>query len=576
MAFDIFTTSALAGEVRQYLKGKKITAVGSDAMGVGFARDRSGYVYARVGPGGYICYLPGPLPAELGESSGPERYLLNAFVDDVWAERRDRIIRVRLVRRNRSGSSTYGQLVCELIRSRVQIVLISEESNAVLGKWVREGRRRGGRARVVVGKAYLPPPLQDRILPGEDSFSSFSSRLKPDDEVGPALGRILAGIDNEILPEILHRLGLNAHETTAQIASLRWTRIWGAVRELYGAVPPPRGYVWQEGCRKFFSALEPTHKGEARTDCSSISEALILVENEGRMLEEKRRRKQRLEKGLTVALKRMEKRIDALRQDLKEAGRAEELERMGSILMAHLSSVKQGYSQVELPDIFDLTGRSRVVIELDRRRSPAQNGKWYLKTSRKLQRRRQVLPSFLQKLESEAGNTRRLLLELEEGKNLDHGEIEGWLREHGVAGREERKQARRDPLAHPRRYCTATGWSVWAGRNNKENDQLTHRMASKDDIWLHAHGYAGSHVILRRQGRREEPGSQTLKEAAGVAAYWSKGRTSSKVAVVYTLVKYVMKPRGSAPGTASIRRGKTLLVEPGLLPEEGDGTRKTR
>lgn len=562
--------------MRQYLKGEKITAVGSDAMGVGFARDRSGHVYARVGPGGYLCYLRGPLPAGLGETSGPERYLRNAFVDDVWAERRDRIIRVRLVRRNRSGSSTYGQLVCELIRPRVQIVLISEESNAVLAKWVREGRRGGGRARVVIGQAYVPPPLQDRILPGEDPFSRFSSRLKPNDKVGPSLRRILVGMDNEILPEILHRLGLNAHETTAQIPSLRWTRIWRAVRELYDAVPQPRGYVWQEGRRKFFSALEPTHKGEARTVCSSISEALVLVENEDRILEGKRRQKQRLEKGLTMALRRMEKRIDALRRDLKEAGRAEELERMGSILMAHLSSVKQGFSQVELPDIFDLAGRSRVVIELDRRRSPAENGKWYLKTSRKLQRRRQVLPDFLQKLESEAGNTRRLLLELEEGRDLDHGEVERWLREHGVAGQEERKQARRDPLAHPRRYCTATGWSVWAGRNNKENDQLTHRLASKDDIWLHAHGYAGSHVILRRQGRREEPGSQTLKEAAGVAAYWSKGRTSSKVAVVYTLVKYVFKPRGSTPGTASIRREKTLLVEPALLPEERDATGKAR
>ena len=550
--------------------------MGSDALGVGFARDRSGYVYARVGPGGYICYLPGPLPAELGATSGPERYLRNAFVDDVWAERRDRIIRVRLVRRNRSGSSTYGQLVCELIRPRVQIVLISEESNAVLGKWVREGRRGGGKARVVVGKAYLPPPLQDRLLPGEDPFSSFSSRLRPKDKVGKALGRILVGIDNGILPEILHRLGLNAHETTAQIDRLRWTRIWGAVRDLYGAVPQPRGYVWQEGCRKFFSALEPTHKGEARTECPSISEALILVENEDGQLQENLRQKQRLEKGLTVALRRMEKRIDALRQDLKEAGRAEELERMGSILMAHLASVKQGYSQVELPDIFDLAGRSRVVIELDRRRSPAENGKWYLKTSRKLQRRRQVLPNFLQKLESEARNTRRLLHELEEGKDLDHGEIEGWLREHGVVGQEERKQAPRGPLAHPRRYRTASGWSVWAGRNNKENDQLTHRMASKDDIWLHAHGYTGSHVILRRQGRREEPGSQTLKEAAGVAAYWSKGRTSNKVGVVYTLVKHVMKPRGSTPGTASIRREKILLVEPALLPEERDGIRKSR
>ena len=550
--------------------------VGSDALGVGFAPDRSGYAYARVGPGGYFCYLPGTFPAELRETSGPERYLRHAFVDDVWAERRDRIIRVRLVRKNRSGSPTYGQLVCELIRSRVQIVLISEESNAVLGKWVREGRRAGGKVRVVVGETYEPPPPQDRLLPGEDPFSSFLSRLKQRDTAGAALGRILVGVDREILPEILHRLGLDAHVAAAQVDLLQWKRIWRAVKDLYGAVPQQRGYVWQDGCRKFFSALEPTHKGEARTECPSISQALTLVENEDRKLEGKRRQKQRLEKGLTVALRRMEKRIDALNGDLKEASHAEELEKKGSILMAHLSSVRRGFAKVELPDIFDLSGQSRVVIELDRRRSPAENGKWYLKTSRKLLRRRQVLPDFLQQLESEAKNIRRLLLELEEGREVDHGGIEEWLREHGVAGQGERRHARRGPTAHPRRYCTATGWSVWAGRNNRENDQLTHRMASKNDIWMHAHGYAGSHVILRRQGRRDEPGPQTLKEAAGVAAYWSKGRTSNKVAVVYTLVKHVMKPRGSTPGTASISRERTLLVEPALLPQERDGSRKVR
>ena len=96
-------------------------------------------------------------------------------------------------------------------------------------------------------------------------------------------------------------------------------------------------------------------------------------------------------------------------------------------------------------------------------------------------------------------------------------------------------------------------------------------MAAQNDIWFHAHGYPGSHVILRREGRKEEPSAQTLKEAAGLAAYWSKGRTAKKVPVVYTLAKYVTKPKGSPPGLALLKREKTLMVEPALLPMEEEG-----
>ena len=151
--------------------------------------------------------------------------------------------------------------------------------------------------------------------------------------------------------------------------------------------------------------------------------------------------------------------------------------------------------------------------------------------------------------------------------------MELWERNLGVsrAGGGPAADGRQDSPAHPRRYLTSSGWSVWAGRNNQENDRLTHRMASQNDLWFHARGYSGSHVILRREGRKDEPSRKTLEEAAAVAAWWSKGRTASKVPVIYTLAKYVSRPRGGPPGLASVRREKTLMVRPGLLPGEGGG-----
>ena len=118
----------------------------------------------------------------------------------------------------------------------------------------------------------------------------------------------------------------------------------------------------------------------------------------------------------------------------------------------------------------------------------------------------------------------------------------------------------------PRRYSTSEGWTVLVGRDDRENDILTHRVAAQDDVWFHAHGCPGSHVVLRREGRKDEPSKHALQEAAGVAAYWSKARGAKTVPVNYTLVKYVRKPKGATPGLVVIEREKTLFVQPNLLP----------
>jgi len=127
----------------------------------------------------------------------------------------------------------------------------------------------------------------------------------------------------------------------------------------------------------------------------------------------------------------------------------------------------------------------------------------------------------------------------------------------------ERAGGRRaDAGFRPRSYVTSEGWTVLVGRSNEENDWLTHRFAHPEDYWLHAHGVPGSHVVLRREGRRDNPSVRTLEEAASFAAFFSKARHSSKAPVLYTLKKYVRKPRGAKPGLAVCEREKTLMVRP--------------
>ena len=114
----------------------------------------------------------------------------------------------------------------------------------------------------------------------------------------------------------------------------------------------------------------------------------------------------------------------------------------------------------------------------------------------------------------------------------------------------------------PHRYETTDGFTVLVGRNNKENDYLTLKTASKADIWFHTKDIPGSHVIVQTDGK--ELSESGIFEAAAIAAYHSKGRTSENVPVDYVAVRYVKKPAGAKPGMVIFTNNKTVWVNPGL------------
>ncbi|MBI2505411.1 MAG: DUF814 domain-containing protein [Candidatus Latescibacteria bacterium] len=550
MGFDFFTIHNLATELDAQLSGRRLLQAGSAEGELGLGAETGGHLYARLGREGWVCLRPGPVPEALESREGKERYLTGAQVEKIWVAPRDRLLWLRLSRTDSSGSPSYGRLVFELIHPRFQAYLISERSGLVLGGWC--GARQG---RLRVGQAYVPPPGPARLLPGKDTFGAFVDAL-PNGEFSPqSLARLLVGMDAVVAGQLLKMAGIESQELPDGEA-LR--RLWMLAEDLYTRSPHQGGYVWCEGGVVQFSGLEPvSREGEV---LPSISQAILRVKTaqstslpDGRELEKRLRQAQRV----------LGRRQRALKGDLAEADQAEDCEKRGNILLIHLGSVPTGAVSVELPDIYDASGSSRVTIELDPHSTAAENAAHLLRTARKYRQRRSVVPLLLRQVEKQLAEVESMLRGGEEHRAAG----ESWLAELGMNYLPGVRQGG-EGSAHPRRYRTSTGWSVWAGRNNRENDLLSHRLAAQNDIWFHVHGYPGAHVVLRREGRKEEPSAQTLKEAASLAAYWSKGKTARKVPVVYTLVKYVSKPRGGIPGQALIKCEKTLMVEPGLLPEE--------
>ena len=589
MSFDLFTIHSLALELDEMSAGGRIERAGfspgqgrdagkqsgySPALAISCGRDS--FLSFELGARGFVSLRQAAMPAVFAVHGAAERYLQGAAVDSVHADRRDRVLRIRLSRDNQRGEKTYGQLLVELIPPRVQAILIAERSLSIKGIWPSpDGTGQGRRLRE--GGTYSPPG-KPRLLPGEDCIDHFPAALaeelrKQEGNLPLALQRTIAGADRGVAAELLFRAGfaLPGMETdrpwgTIDEALVR--RLWSVGAEMFAGSPDAKGgFLFTEGGRLMVSSLCPRRPVENLRRFDSILSALAEWRLNRERTEERKAGFRRARQALARELRQAARSREAVERDLDEAAEAPSLLQRGSLLLAHLNEVKPGTAHVELPNSFAAAPADHLAIELDLRFSPAENAARFLKRARKLEKRLQVLPERLRRVRQQEQALRRMLAGLETDAGELPEDVRKWM-EHCEPGQRPKKGEA--AKAHPRRYRTSSGWTVWVGRNQRENDQLTHRMASQEDLWFHASGYPGSHVVLRREGRKEEPGARNIEEAAALAAYWSKGRSARKVPVVYTRVKHVSKPRGGAPGLAVLRREKTVIVAPLLLATEDE------
>ncbi len=201
-------------------------------------------------------------------------------------------------------------------------------------------------------------------------------------------------------------------------------------------------------------------------------------------------------------------------------------------------------------------------IALDPLLTPNENAQRYFRKYAKLKNSRDVVTEQIEATKAELGYLASVLQGLDSATPDDIGEIrdelveQGYIRERGLKrGAKKRKKDRPAVLC----YTSSEGIQIYVGKNNTQNDYITNRLASASDTWLHTKDIPGSHVLIRGGG---EFGEATLHEAAMLAAYYSKAKSSSSVPVDYTLIRYVRKPNGAKPGFVIYDNQKTLFVTP--------------
>jgi NFACT N-terminal and middle domains/NFACT protein RNA binding domain len=260
--------------------------------------------------------------------------------------------------------------------------------------------------------------------------------------------------------------------------------------------------------------------------------------------------------GAAKELKKLERLRENLSADLSEAEKAKEYRHLGNLLVTYRHMLRTGMSEVS---VRDFSGDRTLTIPLEPAQTPDRNIRSYFMKARKGEKGSAIIRSRKREAEKAIEKKRRSIAAVSDIEIPD--EILSLIPKESARQAAASKDERR-----LRSYALDERHTAYVGRNDEENDFLTHRFAAPSDLWLHAQNAAGSHVILK--GANRSTPKSVIERAASIAAYFSKARHSSTVPVIYAEKRYVRKPRKSKPGVAHCLRAKTILVEP-LPPGNG-------
>jgi predicted ribosome quality control (RQC) complex YloA/Tae2 family protein len=271
---------------------------------------------------------------------------------------------------------------------------------------------------------------------------------------------------------------------------------------------------------------------------------------------------------LTQEVKKIESALSAIEKDLARFDDPEKLKRYGELIHGNLATARIDGSKARVIDYYD-PNQPEIEIELNDKKSLLESAADYFARYQKARRAHTAIASRKAEVSRNLEPLKELLSSLGEEPTAD--QIED-IRQaaHKVLGRRTKTGARhgaskpdreRGAKSAGRRFKTSDGFEIAIGRNDRENDEITFRVAKSQDIWLHAADYPGSHVIIRNPGRGEIP-HKAIIEAAELAAFYSQAKREGKAAVHYTQKKFVSKPPKARPGLVRLSSFKTVMVEP--------------
>ena len=460
------------------------------------------------------------------------KYLQGAVIESIEQIENDRIVEITVSNKNEIGDHIQATLIIEIMGKHSNILLVDKSSHKILEVIKHIGFSQNSYRTLLPGATYIAPPSTEALNPFMVKDEKLFEILQTQELTAKNLQNLFQGLGRDTATELERQL-LNDKLAT--------------FRNFFGQDTKP--------CLtdKSFSCVPFSSKTAENFD--SLSQLLDIYYKD-------KAERDRVKQQASELIRRVENELQKNRQKLKKQEKellatenAEEFRQKGELLTTFLHQVPNDQDQVILENYYT---NQPITIALDKALTPNQNAQRYFKRYQKLKEAVKYLTDLIEE-------TKATILYLESVETVlnqagldEIAEIREELIQTGFIRRRQREKIQK--RQKPEQYLASDGKTIiYVGRNNLQNEELTFKMARKEELWFHAKDIPGSHVVI---SGNLNPTDEVKTDAAELAAYFSKGRLSNLVQVDMIEVKKLNKPTGGKPGFVTYTGQKTLRVTP--------------
>ena len=549
MTFDGLFTHAMIHELNQTLQNGRVTKISQpypNEVILTIRANRTNYPvllsanprYARF----QITQIPYTNPAvPTNFTMMLRKYLEGAKLLKIKQLDNDRVVYFEFLTRNELGDKLPLLLSAEIMGRYSNVILINQSTNKIIDTIKHVGMDQNRYRTLLPGATYRQPPTQNKENPFEQESNTFEKLIQkyPNREVlADSLLKQYQGISRDNALALADKLHSSNNFVQAFNDFLAMTE---------DPIPTMNGNNFS------IFADNPNDK-----KFTTLSEMLDIFYHTKANRDRVQQQGGQLLHVIRKNLQRNKKKLKKLSNELKATENADEYRIKGEVLTTYLYQIKRGMTKIALPNFYD--NNKEITISLSNQLSPSQNAQKYFKKYQKLKNAVTFINEQIELTKKEVAYLEEIQTQIELATPADLNDIKTELQQEGYIKKKQQKSkhSSRVKINKPESFIASDGTEILVGKNNLQNEKLTLHTAKKTDIWLHAKNIPGSHVIIKSNN----PSDETLFEAAMLAAYFSKFRSSANVPIDYVQVKNIRKPNGSKPGFVIYEGQKTLTVTP--------------
>ena len=460
------------------------------------------------------------------------KYLQGALIESIEQVENDRIVEITVSNKNEIGDHIQATLIIEIMGKHSNILLVDKSSHKILEVIKHVGFSQNSYRTLLPGSTYIAPPSTESLNPFTVKDEKLFEILQTQETTAKHLQNLFQGLGRDTANE-LERILVSEKLSTFRNFLNQETK--PCLTETSFS-PVPFANQVGEPFTSLSDLLDTYYKDKAERDRvkQQASELIRRVENE---LQKNRHK-----------LKKQEK-------ELLATDNAEEFRQKGELLTTFLHQVPNDQDQVILDNYYT---NQPITIALDKALTPNQNAQRYFKRYQKLKEAVKYLTDLIEETKATILYLESVETVLNQAGLEEIAEIREELIQTSFIRRRQREKIQK--RKKPEQYLASDGKTIiYVGRNNLQNEELTFKMARKEELWFHAKDIPGSHVVI---SGNLDPSDEVKTDAAELAAYFSQGRLSNLVQVDMIEVKKLNKPTGGKPGFVTYTGQKTLRVTP--------------